>query len=153
MVGCWLVASWLLVGWRVSGGRVGWCDLFSSCLFLFKVFFRVERVICQPCYSAAHLMQMNGSLVQFGLRGFNVENEESSDSSHVVRGVVIGLSLVALVTLGIVGLFWYQRMQRRRYCSQEFLLGTFINYVLRQKIKGHFISTMILRKFQCITDQ
>ena len=38
----------------------------------------------------------------------------------MVRGVVIGLSLVALVTLGIVGLFWYQRMQRHRYCSQEF---------------------------------
>ena len=66
----------------------------------------------------------------------NVENEESSDSSHVVRGVVIGLSLVALVTLGIVGLFWYQRMQRRRYCSQEFLLGTFINYVLKAKNQG-----------------
>ena len=83
----------------------------------------------------------------------NVENEESSDSSHVVRGVVIGLSLVALVTLGIVGLFWYQRMQRRRYCSQEFLLGPFINYVLRQKNKGHFINIMILGKFQCVTDQ
>ena len=55
-----------------------------------------------------------------------VEETDGTDStSNVVRGVVIGLSLVALVTLGILGLLWYQRMQRRRYCSQEFLLDSF----------------------------
>ena len=52
-------------------------------------------------------------------------NDAGGGTSNVVRGVIIGLALVGLVTLGLVGLFWYQRMQRRRYCSQEFLLDSF----------------------------
>ncbi len=56
----------------------------------------------------------------------NLDDPEiSGHNSQVLRGVMIGLALVALVSMGILGLFLYKRMQRRRYCSQEFLLDSF----------------------------
>lgn len=51
--------------------------------------------------------------------------KETTGHSNVVRGVVIGLALVALICMAVTGLYMYRKMQRRRYCSQEFLLDSF----------------------------
>ena len=53
------------------------------------------------------------------------EAEETEGVSNLVRGFIIGLALVALLSMGLGGLFYYRKMQRRRYCSQEFLLDSF----------------------------
>ena len=47
------------------------------------------------------------------------------EQHNVARGIAIGLVLVALVALAVFGVIMYQRMKRRRYSSQEFLLDSF----------------------------
>ena len=52
--------------------------------------------------------------------------EPDSESDHnVVRGIAIGLALVALIALAVFGLIMYKKMKQRRYSSQEFLLDSF----------------------------
>ncbi len=52
--------------------------------------------------------------------------EPDSESNHnVVRGIAIGLALVALIALAVFGLIMYKKMKQRRYSSQEFLLDSF----------------------------
>jgi hypothetical protein len=53
------------------------------------------------------------------------KDDETSAPSHVIRGIVIGLAFVALIIMGILGVLYYQKIRRRRYCSQEFLLDSF----------------------------
>ena len=47
---------------------------------------------------------------ELGIKNSKTSDEETDEgtgsTSNVVRGIVIGLSLVALVTLGILGLLW-----------------------------------------------
>jgi len=62
---------------------------------------------------------------EIGISNNNNILDDQTTSSNVIKGVVIGFALVVLIALGIAGLIYYQKVKRRRYCSQEFLLDSF----------------------------
>ena len=58
--------------------------------------------------------------------GITEDNDSKTEnSSRVGPGIAIGCVLIAMLAMTIGGIYMYKRIQRRRYCSQEFLLDSF----------------------------
>ena len=51
--------------------------------------------------------------------------DNGGKTSHVTRGIMVGLAVVGLVAIGVAGLLWYRKQRLRPACSQEFLLDSF----------------------------
>ena len=57
--------------------------------------------------------------------GITEKEFHGKNTYGVGKGIAVGCVLVAIVALIIGGIYAYKRIQRRRYCSQEFLLDSF----------------------------
>ena len=57
--------------------------------------------------------------------GITEKEFDGTSTYGVGKGIAVGCVLVAIVAMIIGGIYAYKRIQRRRYCSQEFLLDSF----------------------------
>ena len=60
-----------------------------------------------------------------GLVDIGITEDKAGPPSRVGPGIAIGCVVIAMCAMIIGGIYMYKRIQRRRYCSQEFLLDSF----------------------------